>query len=88
MRPRTSKTAKTGKDDKKPERPRDPNEALTIQDFCRLERISRRFFYDLEQRGLAPATYKLGTNRRITPEAHQQWRAERQAESRSSVAAA
>lgn len=86
MRKNTSKNDKAGGEDKKPERPRDPNEALTIQDFCRLERISRRLFYNLEEQGKAPLTYRVGVCRRIAPEAHRAWRAQRQAESSEAAA--
>ena len=87
MRKTKIKNAKASEETTKPERLCDPNAALTIQDFCRLERISRRFFYDLEERGLAPPTYSLGVNRRITPQAHARWRAQREAEARSPEAA-
>jgi hypothetical protein len=64
----------------------DPNQSLTISDFCELEQFSRRFFYNLERQGKAPATYKAGVLRRITPQAHAAWRAERQAESSQEAA--
>ena len=63
------------------------NQSLTIDDFCRLEQFSRRLFYNLEKEGKAPQTYRAGTIRRITPEAHARWRAEREAESHSQAAA-
>ena len=62
------------------------NQSLTIDDFCRLEQFSRRLFYNLEKEGKAPQSYRLGSCRRISPEAHARWRAERQAESSQAAA--
>jgi hypothetical protein len=59
--------------------------SLTIPEFCALEKISRVFFYELAKRGKAPLTYYAGAARRITPEAHQEWRRAREAESRAAL---
>jgi predicted DNA-binding transcriptional regulator AlpA len=59
------------------------DKALTIDQFCDVEEISRSFFYKLESQGLAPKTYKLGRTRRISPSARAAWRAEREAASQA-----
>jgi hypothetical protein len=59
----------------------DPKQSLTIDDFCWLEQMCRKSFYNLDSQGRAPRTYWVGVTRRITPQAHAAWRAEREAES-------
>jgi hypothetical protein len=55
------------------------DESFTIDEFCRAEKISRSFFYVLEKRNDAPATYKVGKNRRISKAACDAWRTAREA---------
>lgn len=54
--------------------------SLTIDEFCEAEGICRAYFYKLATQGKAPATYKIGRLRRISPELHAAWRSERMAE--------
>ena len=56
----------------------EPSES--IKDFCRIEKISHSGYYNLKRRGKGPKEYQIGRNKRITPEAHAQWRLDRQAE--------
>jgi hypothetical protein len=58
----------------------DSGQSLTISDFCALERISRRTFYNLLEQGQAPEFYKVGFHLRITPQAHAEWRRQREAD--------
>lgn len=53
--------------------------SLTIDEFCAVERISRTFYYKLEKSGIGPRTMKVGACRRISPEAHAEWRRAREA---------
>jgi hypothetical protein len=53
--------------------------SLTIPEFCAIEKLSRSGFYQMDHRGEGPDTYYMGAARRITPEAHQRWRREREA---------
>lgn len=55
-------------------------ESFTIAEFCASEKISRAFFYKLASQGKAPRTYPLGSNRRISREAYNVWRAARETE--------
>jgi predicted DNA-binding transcriptional regulator AlpA len=57
------------------------DESCSINEFCRIERISRSFFYKLESHGQAPKTYNVGRIRRITRASHEAWRAAREAAS-------
>jgi hypothetical protein len=52
----------------------------TIPEFCAMERVSRGTFYNWEKQGKAPRTYNVGPIRRITPDAHAEWRREREAD--------
>jgi predicted DNA-binding transcriptional regulator AlpA len=54
-------------------------ESFTIDEFCANEKISRSFFYKLEEQGEAPKTYPLGRTRRIGPAAYKAWRTAREA---------
>jgi hypothetical protein len=57
--------------------------SLKIKEFCQIEKISKGAFYELDRNGKAPLTYWIGTTRRITPESHQKWRTEREAEAQA-----
>lgn len=57
------------------------DEALTIDEFCAAQKISRAFFYKLQTQGKAPRTYLVGRCRRISRAALDAWRAEREAAS-------
>jgi hypothetical protein len=52
--------------------------SLTINQFCAAENISRRTYYNLCDRGEGPRTYLVGNSPRISPEAHREWREQRE----------
>jgi hypothetical protein len=56
-----------------------PN-VYTINDFCRVERISRSLLYQLWQHGKGPRYFLAGSHRRITEQARQDWHRDREAE--------
>ena len=53
--------------------------AYSIEDFCRSHAISRAMFYKLLKNGAAPRIMLVGTHKRISCEAAEQWRREREA---------
>ena len=53
--------------------------SMTIAEFCTSERISRALFYVMQQEGWGPRVMYLGASVRISPEAHRDWRREREA---------
>lgn len=53
-------------------------ESFTIAEFCAAEKISRQLFYKLSKQGLAPKTYRVGSDPRISRDAWDAWRAERE----------
>jgi hypothetical protein len=58
-----------------------------IREFCKVEKFSLAFFYELERRGLGPKMLEVpGTNVRRVVESHESWRA-RMAEHAKSEAA-
>jgi lipopolysaccharide/colanic/teichoic acid biosynthesis glycosyltransferase len=57
------------------------DKTFSIAEFCADEGLSLSFFYKLDRLGKAPATFKVGKLRRMTREAREAWRADRQAES-------
>lgn len=61
------------------------DEAMTIDEFCAAEKISRSFFYKLESQGRAPKTYSLGRTRRISRASRDAWRTEREAASQAAA---
>jgi hypothetical protein len=54
--------------------------SLTINEFCAAEKVSRALLYNLWKRGKGPRYFYAGNSRRISHEARQQWRREREAE--------
>jgi predicted DNA-binding transcriptional regulator AlpA len=59
----------------------DETETFTLKEFLAVEKISRSYFYKLEQIGKAPRTYNIGRTRRVTGAARREWRAALEAES-------
>jgi hypothetical protein len=60
------------------------DQSQTLDEFCQSEKISRSFYYVLEEQNRAPDTMDLANGaRRISPEARQRWRREREAETAS-----
>jgi hypothetical protein len=55
--------------------------SFTIPEWCAHRKVSRSMFYKLEGQGLAPATYSVGTSRRISPDADAAWLRQREKES-------
>jgi hypothetical protein len=56
----------------------DEQAAYSIDGFCRSHAISRSMFYKLLGAGLAPRVMCVGTHKRISKEAAQDWRRERE----------
>ena len=56
----------------------------TINEFCRVEHISRSLLYQLWQQGRGPRYFFVGTHRRITEQARQDWH--RQLEAQAATA--
>jgi hypothetical protein len=54
--------------------------SLNIDGFCVGENISRASLYNLWKRGKGPRYFYVGNSRRISHEARQQWRRDREAE--------
>jgi excisionase family DNA binding protein len=63
------------------------NKSLSIEEFCDLEGISRSFFYKMEKQGVAPRSYYLGRNRRISYEDRLAWQQAKIAEANPLVSA-
>ena len=61
--------------------------SFTIEEWCRHRRISRAKLYQLWQAGKGPRRLRVGTRVTITREADDDWRREREAESRQPEAA-
>ena len=54
----------------------------TVPEWCAHRRVSRAMFYKLDAQGFAPATYYVGTSRRVSPEADAAWLRAREEESK------
>jgi hypothetical protein len=54
--------------------------SLTINEFCRAEKISRSMLYQAWSEGWGPTFYRVGVTRRITHRARLEWQREREAE--------
>ena len=61
--------------------------SYTIDEWCKIEKVSRSHFYCLRQRGLAPELMRVGGRLRITHEAMAAWRRERTAQAAAEIAA-
>jgi hypothetical protein len=53
-------------------------ESETIDEFCKKEKISRSFYFQMQREGWGPDEASLGRLKRITPESHQRWRRQRE----------
>jgi len=53
--------------------------SLTINEFCKAERISRSMLYRAWSEGWGPKFYRIGVTRRITHRARLEWQREREA---------
>jgi hypothetical protein len=58
--------------------------AYTVDDFCKLNRISRSKFYELIQLGKGPHCFFIGIQRRISVESAAQWRKQMEMEATGS----
>lgn len=47
--------------------------SYSVADWCALHNFSVAFFYKLEAKGEAPATFKVGRCKRISEDANRQW---------------
>ena len=54
--------------------------AFTIPEFCGAYRLSRSSFYNLLAAGEGPQTFRIGHAVRISVEAAERWRQDREAE--------
>ena len=54
-----------------------PGELMTIDEFCRLHKLSLRGFYNLRARGEGPALTRLGRSVRISQVSSAAWVAKR-----------
>jgi predicted DNA-binding transcriptional regulator AlpA len=65
----------------------DPDASFTIDEFCRVEKISRAFYYKLKKQGRGPREMKLGPGaKRISGQARRDWHRQREAEAAESAA--
>jgi hypothetical protein len=53
--------------------------SLTVDEFCRAEKISRSMLYRAWSEGWGPKFYRVGVTRRITHHARMEWQREREA---------
>jgi hypothetical protein len=53
--------------------------SLTINEFCKAEKISRSMLYRAWSEGWGPKFYRIGVTRRITHRARLEWQREREA---------
>ncbi len=53
--------------------------SLTIDEFCKAEKISRSMLYRAWAEGWGPKLYRVGVTRRITYRARLEWQREREA---------
>jgi predicted DNA-binding transcriptional regulator AlpA len=51
-------------------------DAFSVDEFCKRNRISRATFYNLQKVGQAPRVMKVGSRTLISVEAAEQWRRE------------
>ena len=58
---------------------------LTINDFCRVEAISRAMLYKLWAEGKGPRRHFIGSSPRISHEARTEWRRKLEAEAEARV---
>jgi hypothetical protein len=58
---------------------RAPDASLTIDEFCKAEKISRSMLYRAWSEGWGPRFYRVGVTRRITYRARLEWQREREA---------
>jgi excisionase family DNA binding protein len=54
--------------------------AFTIREFCGRYRLSRSTFYNLLSAGEGPRIFRVGNSVRISAEAAEDWRRERESE--------
>lgn len=55
------------------------HDAFTVAEFCRRHRICKQTYYNLRNRGEGPTEMTIGRAVRISVEAAEQWRREREA---------
>jgi hypothetical protein len=57
----------------------------TVDEFCAAEKMSKAQLYEEWRQGRGPRYYYNGVRRRISPEAHHEYRRQREAEAGSEV---
>ena len=62
-------------------------DAQSVSDFCRRHGLCRATFYNLQKRGEAPTTMKVGSRTLITAEAAAAWRRRMEAATEHKAAA-
>jgi hypothetical protein len=62
-----------------------PAAAYSVQEFCDAHRISRSKYYEMRAKGLTPAEMEVDGSKRISTEAAERWRAEREAAANTSA---
>ena len=60
----------------------------TVSEFCAAEKMSKAKLYQDWREGRGPRYYLVGSHRRISPEAHREYRRQREAEAAQARAAA
>lgn len=61
--------------------------AYSVDEFCRLHRISRASLYNYWNAGVGPKIMRVGSRRLISVEAAEEWRRQREAEAVDASAA-
>ena len=64
-----------------------PDQSLTINQFCAVEKISRAQLYKEWRANRGPRFFLVGSFRRISAEARAEWRRQREAEATQTCAA-
>jgi hypothetical protein len=55
-------------------------QSYTVDEWCRLRKLSKSMFYKMLAQGLAPRTHNAGRKRLISPEADAAWMRQGEAE--------
>lgn len=51
-----------------------PQTAQSVNDFCKMNGISKSFFYKLQRQGKGPRIMKIGRRTLVSAEAAEEWR--------------
>jgi hypothetical protein len=61
------------------------DDSLTIEEFCRAEKVSRSTYYVMRDEKWGPTEMRVGDSVRISAQARRQWRKEREAAAAAGV---